>query len=155
MTAPGMRDRKPGMTAAPQIAPRPATPFERIGGRAPIRQMVERFYALMDAEPGFARLRAIHAADLAPVREKLTDFLTAWMGGPRDWFVKNPGACIMSAHAAMPGIDPATAEQWIACMTRAARPIIERDPDLAAAMLESMATMCRAMARRVEPDPAR
>jgi len=129
---------------------RPATPFERIGGRPPIRNLVERFYDLMDTEPAFARLRAIHQADLAQMREKLSDFLTAWMGGPRDWFEKNPGSCIMSAHGAMPGIDRETAEQWIACMKRAARPMIEADPDLAASMLDSMATMCRAMARRAE-----
>lgn len=129
---------------------RPATPFDRIGGRPPIAQMVERFYDLMDSEPAFARLRAIHQGDLAPMREKLSDFLTAWMGGPRDWFEKNPGSCIMSAHAAMPGIDRETAEQWIACMKRAARPIVESDPDLAAAMLDAMATMCRTMARRAE-----
>jgi hemoglobin len=72
------------------------------------------------------------------------------MGGPRDWFDKNPGACMMSAHAAIPGIDRETAEQWIACMTRAASEIVRSDPDLAAAMLDSLASMCRAMARRAE-----
>ena len=138
------------MASLSQDRPRPVTPFARIGGREPIQRMVGRFYDLMDAEPAFARLRAIHAADLAPMRDRLADFLTAWMGGPRDWFVKYPGACIMSAHAAMPGITRETAEQWIACMTRAAREIIEADPDLAASMLDSMATMCRAMARRAE-----
>lgn len=140
----------PIMSDLPPTPPRPVTPYERIGGRPPIERMVARFYDLMDSEPAFAPLRAIHAADLVPMRERLADFLTAWMGGPRDWFDKNPGACIMSAHAAMPGIDRATAEQWIACMTRAAREIIEADPDLAASMLDSMATMCRAMARRAE-----
>ena len=142
------------MSAVQQARPSQATPFERIGGRPPIEDMVGRFYDLMDAEPGFAQLRAIHRGDLAPMREKLSDFLTAWMGGPRDWFEKNPGACMMSAHAAIPGINRETAEQWIACMTRAAREIVRADPDLAAAMLESMATMCRAMARRAELSPA-
>jgi len=133
---------------------RPVTPYERIGGRPPISYMVDRFYDLMETEPAFARLRALHRGDLAPMREKLADFLTAWMGGPRDWFDKNPGTCMMSAHAAIPGIDRDTAEQWIACMKRAAREIIEQDPDLADSMLESMATMCRAMARRAELDLA-
>ena len=139
------------MSSAPAL---PVTPYERIGGRPPISHMVDRFYDLMDAEPAFARLRALHRGDLAPMREKLTDFLTAWMGGPRDWFDKNPGTCMMSAHAAIPGVDRETAEQWIACMKRAARTIIEQDPDLATSMLESMSSMCRAMARRAELDPA-
>jgi hemoglobin len=142
------------MTDMSHAPARPTTPYERIGGRLPISLMVERFYDLMDAEPAFARLRALHRGDLGPMREKLTDFLTAWMGGPRDWFDKNPGICMMSAHAAIPGIDRATAEQWIACMKRAARDIVEQDPDLAASMLDSMSTMCRAMARRAELDLA-
>ena len=32
-------------------------------------------------------------ADLLPVRVSLTQFLSAWLGGPRDWFVARPGAC--------------------------------------------------------------
>jgi hemoglobin len=142
------------MPAVSQASARTVTPYERIGGRPPIQHMVDSFYDLMEAEPRFARLRALHQADLLPMREKLGDFLTAWMGGPRDWFDKNPGACMMSAHAAIPGIDRETAEQWIACMTRAARAIVVQDPDLAASMLDSMATMCRAMARRAELDLA-
>ena len=138
------------MPATSQAHPRQLTPFERIGGRAPIAHMVENFYDLMDSEPGFTRLRALHQADFAPMREKLTDFLVAWTGGPRDWFDKNPGSCMMSAHAAIPGVDRETAEQWIACMTRASRQIVEQDPDMAAAMLDAMASMCRAMARRAE-----
>ncbi|HEY1124983.1 MAG TPA: group II truncated hemoglobin [Sphingobium sp.] len=138
------------MPATSPALDRPLTPYDRIGGRAPIAAMVERFYDLMGSEPAFARLRALHQANLAPMREKLTDFLVAWMGGPRDWFDKNPGSCMMSAHAAIPGIDRETAEQWIACMTRAARNIVLADPDLAAAMLDSMASMCRAMARRAQ-----
>lgn len=137
-------------TSEAQAQLRQLTPFERIGGRAPIAEMVDCFYDLMAEEPAFARLRALHRPDLEPMREKLTDFLVAWTGGPRDWFDKNPGSCMMSAHAALPGIDRETAEQWIACMTRASRPIVEQDPDMAAAMLDAMASMCRAMARRAE-----
>lgn len=133
----------------------PSTPFDRIGGRAEIAALVDRFYDLMDGEPDFAALRAIHAPDLTPMRGSLTDFLMAWMGGPRDWFDARPGACIMSAHGRLPGIDQVTGEQWIACMTRAAEPLRARDPDFAAAMLDALADMSRGMAARGQRGEAR
>lgn len=52
-------------------------PYERIGGRAPIAALVERFYDLMESDPAYSELRAIHAPELAPMRESLADFLTA------------------------------------------------------------------------------
>jgi hemoglobin len=138
------------MSLLPKARPKPATPFDRIGGRGPVEAMVTRFYDLMDTDPAYAALRSIHKGDLDAMRARLSDFLVAWMGGPRDWFDKNPGACIMSAHGAMPGIGQTTAGQWITCMTEAAQDIAARDPELAAQMLGSMASMCRTMARRAE-----
>lgn len=137
------------MSLRPQkIAPKLSSPYERIGGREPVARLVDRFYDLMAGNPAYAELKAIHAEDLSPMREKLTDFLVAWMGGPRDWFDKNPGACIMSAHAAMSGIDRQTAEQWIACMEEAAGEITARDPELSRKMLDSMRSMSLTMAKR-------
>lgn len=125
--------------------PRNASPFERIGGRDSLAKLVDRFYDLMDEDPGYAALRAMHAADLAPMRASLTDFLMAWMGGPRDWFEERPGACVMSAHAGL-GITRETAGQWIAAMTRAAHETIY-DPPLVEAMLAAFTQMSRGMAR--------
>lgn len=126
------------------------TVFERLGGEPGLRRLVDRFYDLMDGDPAFAALRAIHADDLTPMRGSLTDFLMAWMGGPRDWFDQRPGACIVSAHGRLPGIDRETGEQWIACMARAADPLRARDPDFAAAMLDALSQMSRSMAARGE-----
>lgn len=131
-----------------------ATPYDRIGGRPEIAALVDRFYDLMETEAGFAALRALHASDLTPMRGSLTDFLMAWMGGPRDWFEQRPGACIMSAHGRLPGIDRETGEQWIACITRAAEPLRARDPDFVSAMLEALAAMSRSMAARGQRDAA-
>lgn len=131
-----------------------STPYDRIGGRAEIAAIVERFYDLMDSEPEFAALRALHAPDLSPMRPSLTDFLMAWMGGPRDWFEQRPGACIMSAHGKVPGIDRETGEQWIACMTRAAAPLRARDPEFGSALLDALADMSRVMAARGERNAA-
>ena len=125
---------------------RPQLPFDRIGGRDVIARMVNRFYDLMESEPDFAELRAMHAPDLAPMRESLTDFLMAWMGGPRDWFEKRPGACIMSAHRALDGMNFAVATQWVLAMQQAAKETIPGDPDFVNSMVSAFASMSKGMA---------
>jgi hemoglobin len=93
-------------------------PFDEIGGAPAIRTLVDRFYDLMDGDDRFAGLRAIHAVDLTPMRESLAGFLTAWLGGPRDWFEINAGTCIMSAHRQL-GFGAPETEQWLQVMGQA------------------------------------
>ncbi|MBK6708095.1 MAG: group II truncated hemoglobin [Sphingomonadales bacterium] len=134
-------------------ATKPQLPFDRIGGREPITRMVNRFYDLMDSEPDFAELRAMHAPDLSPMRESLTDFLMAWMGGPRDWFEKRPGACIMSAHRGLDGMNFAVATQWVMAMQQAAKETIPGDPDFVDSMISAFASMSKGMAANAgQPD---
>ncbi len=92
--------------------------YDRVGGEDGVRAVVERFYDLMEHEPIYAELRAMHAADLLPMRGSLTQFLSAWLGGPRTWFEARPGACIMSMHRGM-AIERRTAAQWVHAMSRA------------------------------------
>lgn len=94
------------------------TPFDRLGGRPVLEAVVGRFYDLVDSDPAYADLRAMHAADLGPMRKSLAGFLAGWLGGPRDWFDEHPGVCMMSAHAMLPVTDE-TAAQWTAAMRRA------------------------------------
>jgi hemoglobin len=121
------------------------TPFDLLGGSAVITSIVERFYDLMDAEPEYAELRAMHAADLGPMRQSLAGFLAGWAGGPRDWFDQNPGKCMMSAHAGL-GVRQETARQWVGCMTRAIADCDLADHAVAKLMLERFAMMSRGMA---------
>lgn len=127
---------------------KPALPFDRLGGRDAIARLVERFYDLMDGNPAYAALRAMHAPDLSPMRESLTDFLVAWSGGPRDWFEKRPGACIMSLHAALPGMAQETARQWIAAMSQAIDETEPGDADIRSQMIEMLTRMSYGMAGR-------
>jgi hemoglobin len=99
-------------------SPLARTPYDMIGGAGPIREIVDRFYDLMESDPNYAELRALHAADLAPMRGSLSGFLAAWMGGPRDWFEERPGRCMMSAHAGIT-ITVQTARQWADAMRQA------------------------------------
>ena len=94
------------------------TPYERIGGRAGVRALTDRFYDLMEHDPAYKALRDLHDEDLGPVSASLADFLMGWLGGPRDWFEARPGMCMMKAHANVP-VTAETAEQWRQAMARA------------------------------------
>ena len=132
----------------PADAP-PQTPYDRIGGRAVLRTIVDRFYDLMDQDPAYAELRAMHAVDLDPMRESLTGFFTGWAGGPRDWF--QSGKCVMSLHKPL-AITPPTARQWIDAMHRAIDDVVGgSDPEIAAAMLDVLKQMAAGMAGGPRP----
>ncbi len=120
----------------------PPSPYARIGGEPVVRAIVERFYDLLETEPAYADLRALHAADLGPVRNGLTHFLVGWLGGPRDWFER--GQCVMSLHRAFP-ITPALAEQWALAMTCAITAQEEMDGAMGDAMAEALGHMARGM----------
>jgi len=124
-----------------------ATPFALLGGEAGVRRLVEAFYDVMEDDPEFAALRAIHAADLGPMRARLADWLTGWMGGPPVYAVRHPDRpCVVSAHKAFP-IDTAMAEAWVACMRKA---FAAADvPDKVREMLApAFSSMCQALRNR-------
>lgn len=120
--------------------------FEQIGGHAAMQAITDRFYDLMDQDPAYAELRAIHATDLAPMRESLPLFLAGWAGGPRDWFERNPGKCMISMHAPFP-INSQTAVQWADAMRQAIAESAVADRAVADAMADVLDRMARGMAR--------
>ena len=94
------------------------TPFELIGGEAGVRELVDRFYDLMEMEPEFAGIRALHPNTLEGSRDKLFWFLCGWMGGP-DHYVRRFGHPRLRArHLPFP-IASSERDQWLACMARA------------------------------------
>ena len=95
-----------------------ATPYELVGGEAGVRRLTERFYEIMDQEPGASRIRAMHGGDLAPIKQLLFEFLSGWLGGPALYFERPEHRCIMSAHRPYP-IGDAERDEWIMCMRRA------------------------------------
>lgn len=123
----------------------PPSPYEMVGGREQVARLVDHFYDLMDSDPAYGTLRAMHAPDLSPMRKSLTGFLTGWLGGPRDWFEENPGKCMMSAHSSL-GVTRETADQWVAAMTRA---LAQSDIDtpIATAMGKAFEQMALGMVR--------
>lgn len=122
------------------------TPFERIGGTPAVRRLVDRFYRIMDESPEARPLRAIHAADLEPMRVRLTEYLTAWLGGPRTYFERSDAKCIMSAHSPF-AIDAALRDQWMSCM-RTALEDTAVDPELRSKMDAALGRVAEALRNR-------
>lgn len=95
-----------------------ASPFERLGGEAGVRALVERFYDLMELEPAYAGIRALHPATLEGSRDKLHWFLCGWLGGP-DLYQQRFGHPRLRARHLPYRIGIAERDQWMACMMQA------------------------------------
>lgn len=95
----------------------PQTPYQILGEDG-IRQLTNIFYDIMDSLPEAAGLRAMHAKDLTPMKEKLADYLTGWMGGPPLYADKHGTVCITTPHEPY-HIGPAERDQWLLCMDKA------------------------------------
>lgn len=94
------------------------SPYEQIGREAGVLRLVERFYDLMSELPEARTIRAMHAEDLSPMVDKLTVFLTGWMGGPEHYRERFGPVVIPAAHDPYP-IGPAERDAWVLCMMRA------------------------------------
>lgn len=94
------------------------TAYALIGGAEPIRQLVDRFYDLMDLEEAYAVIRQLHPADLSTSRDKLYLFLTGWMGGPDLYQEKYGHPKLRARHLPFP-IGSIERNQWLDCMQRA------------------------------------
>lgn len=94
------------------------TPYESLGGEPGVRALVDRFYDLMDLEPSYAGVRALHPTDLAGSRDKLFWFLSGWLGGP-DLYQQRFGHPRLRARHLPYAIGIAERDQWMACMMSA------------------------------------
>lgn len=95
-----------------------STPFEWIGGEERVKALVERFYDLMDLEPGYAALRAAHGSELVHARQRLFWFLCGWLGGPQHYTERFGHPMLRARH--MPfSIGILERDQWLACMDQA------------------------------------
>ncbi|MES9987102.1 MAG: group II truncated hemoglobin [Candidatus Thiodiazotropha endolucinida] len=94
------------------------TPYERIGGEAAVRELVDRFYNLMDQQQEAKKIRDLHAKSLKISREKLFLFLSGWLGGP-DIYVQKYGHPRLRARHLPFSIGIEERDQWIYCMRKA------------------------------------
>ena len=94
------------------------TPYELLGGDSALRALVERFYALMNSEPDFAGIRAMHPASLDGSTDKLYWFLSGWLGGPSMYAERVGPPMLRARHLPFP-IGTSERDQWMTCMDRA------------------------------------
>jgi hemoglobin len=94
------------------------TPFAWMGGETQVRALVDRFYDLMDLEPGYQALRDAHGSTLQDARDKLFWFLCGWLGGPEHYTERFGHPRLRMRH--MPfSIGALERDQWLACMDQA------------------------------------
>ena len=78
------------------------TAYALLGGEARVRELVDRFYDLMDLEPEYTELRAAHGTTLDEARDKLFWFLSGWL----------------ARHLPF-SIGVKERDQWVNCMSQA------------------------------------
>ncbi|MFH2139592.1 MAG: group II truncated hemoglobin [Pseudomonadota bacterium] len=98
--------------------------YRRIGGEAKVRQLVQRFYHLMDELPEAHRIRKMHHISLKSAEDKLFMFLSGWMGGPQLYVEKFGHPRLRQRH--MPfAVGDTERDQWMMCMTQALDDVVE------------------------------
>lgn len=90
------------------------TPFAEIGGEAPIRTLVERFYDEIEATSPV--LRDMLPRDTSVSRQKLFEYLVGWTGGPPLYVQKHGHPRLRMRHLPF-RIDESAAREWMRCMT--------------------------------------
>lgn len=107
------------------------TMYDLIGGDQRVRELVDRFYDLMDLETDFATLRAMHPPTLEGSRDKLYHFLSGWSGGPDLYTLRYGNAFLRARHLPF-SIGTSARDQWLLCMVLAMQGlgIAEDDQDI-------------------------
>ena len=91
--------------------------FDRVGGEPWFEALVERFYALVEADPV---LRPLYPADLAPGKENLAAFLSQYWGGPPRYESIRGHPRLRQRHFPF-AIGSAERDAWLTDMTAAVR----------------------------------
>ena len=96
------------------------TPFERFGGEGAVRELVERFYDLMDErEPALAALHQREDGKVSRTsRDRFALFLIGWLGGPQTYLERHGHPRLRMRHARVP-VSSAMRDGWLRCMHQA------------------------------------
>ncbi len=106
-----------------QLAPKPKTPFEKIGGEQGLKRLVDEFYRVMDTAPEAKRCRDLHRESLAEANHKLYMFLSGWLGGPNLYIEKYGHPRMRKRHFPFV-ITTIERDEWLWCMKKS----LERHP---------------------------
>ncbi|MBA6413174.1 group II truncated hemoglobin [Parahaliea sp. F7430] len=90
------------------------SPYQILGEEG-IRKLAHTFYDVMDELPQVEKVRKMHAVNKDEIKQKLTDYLTGWMGGPPRYQEKTGTVCLTEPHKPY-AIGPEERDQWLLCM---------------------------------------
>ncbi|SEQ75921.1 hemoglobin [Solimonas aquatica] len=102
--------------------------YQRIGGEAAVRALVEAFYEEMDGREQARGIRNMHPADLSAIKTTLVRYLSEWLGGPALYSTERGHPRLRKRHLPF-AIGQAEVDAWMACM-RAALTRCVTDPEL-------------------------
>ena len=101
----------------------PLTHYQRIGGAEKVRELVHRFYRIMDELPESYGIRKMHAEDLQGSENKLFKYLSGWMGGPQLYIQEYGHPMLRRRHLPF-AISVSERDQWLLCMNRALQEVV-------------------------------
>ncbi len=125
-----------------------ATPYERIGGEAGVRQLCKTFYEVMCDTPQTQHIRDYHPQDISISEEKLYLFLTGWLGGPSLYTDKYGHPRLRARHLPF-SIGIEERDQWLYCMAQALKSM-DLEPLFAEQLMASFVQTADFMRNRPE-----
>jgi hemoglobin len=123
----------------------PPSYFDLVGGADVVARLVERFYHHMATLPEARDVLALHP-DLDRARERLTLFLTGWLGGP-PVYVERFGHPRLRARHLPFAIGARERDQWLLCMDRALEDVVA-DPAVRASLQRAFRPVADHMVNR-------
>jgi hemoglobin len=99
------------------------TVYDAVGGEPFFVDLVDRFYARVDAD---LRLRPLYPDDLGPSKAHLTGFLVQYWGGPTTYSDERGHPRLRMRHAHL-AVGPAERDAWYRAM---AASVVESDLDV-------------------------
>lgn len=124
------------------------TPYELLGGETVLRNLVKRFYEIMDTLPETKPLRDMHPQNLQGSEDKLFMFMSGWLGGP-NLFQEKFGHPMLRARHMPFKIGKPERDQWMICMVHAFDDLKIEDP-LRSELLHSLLRLADHMRNQKE-----
>jgi len=93
--------------------------YKAAGELVGITQLVDDFYHYMETLPEAKKIRDMHPDDLTVSRDKLSCFLSGWLGGPKLFSQKYYSISIPKAHKHL-SVSSKERDAWLLCMKKAA-----------------------------------
>ncbi len=103
------------------------TAFDHFGGQPVVDRLVDLFYDRMDTLPQAQGIRALHPADLTPIRSILKIYLAEWLGGPKLFSAQRGAPMLRARHLPFP-IGIAERDAWLLCMNGAMDEVLPAGP---------------------------